>query len=221
MQTLDGWLALRSILDTGGRPIVQLELAEYDGLTLTHRTVGDGIVRWSYRRDRNEFRAVRYGSYQGALPLTYRESLFGNVVEASRTATTSLARLAQDVFGGEAAVFRPWLPGASVRLISTGMTAGDTVFLERSYAATPVRWYVQFAYQAHTPRTIVFELERSSETAEFELRRVFFHENLTSPTPRRTEWIIAIDPMPTLAPERFRFVPPANARPIVDARDGS
>jgi hypothetical protein len=95
---------------------VQSEVLEYKGGALTTRLVADGANVWNYNIVAHEYRATNYRGYApqhandvaGALYLLREDS---SHVGAHTT------RLLEQTYGGSAATFQTWIPGAQVKTI--------------------------------------------------------------------------------------------------------
>jgi outer membrane lipoprotein-sorting protein len=200
---------------------IRAELLERQNGNLLHRAVGDGTTRWLYHVGRNEFSNSVYGAYQGAQPADMRSRLFQGLNQGSLGPASTLTRLAQDIFGGDVAQYREWLPLATVTLLQSGSTS-DTVRPTRYYNASETQYFIQLTYPANNRRTMVFQVQRNTATDPWYLMAVYGAEDSgAGPTRRELDWQIQLSypPLP-LPAAHFQFIPPTNARPVIAGRPG-
>lgn len=180
-----------------GRPVVRVEVVGDKNAAEVFRIVGDGVTLWAYDARRNEYSATRYGNYRGAQPENYVNALLGALGSMIEGRSALPVRLLNQVYGGESARYRSWLPGA------TPVNSGISVLYQ---LGSPVRRRLEFRYTGVDPAVLIDSIDYYDRV---ELGSIV----------RETTWQISplsLDAVPAEA--NFSFVPPAGSRAIAGVR---
>lgn len=180
-----------------GKPMSKVEMiGTRNGQTL-FRLVGDGTTLWAWNARRNEYIASRYGSYRGVQSENYLVTLFNSLGSLVNGHASLPARLLAETYGGEAAMYRTWMPG---------VTAENTGALVRYQLSTPVRRRYEFWYSEVTP---YLQLDRVE----------YFDTIYFGATRREVAWTMSVTALDLVLDEQtFAFTPPTGSRAVVALR---
>jgi hypothetical protein len=186
----------------------------------THRIVADGITVWSYDFGHNTYTSFRYGLHAGAPPKNFRTDMLQEMTTASQSQTTFLARILREVYSGDFAQYRTWLPMANVTTVAKGSPPmPDPVITTRTYTGDDLNYYIVYTYSTRPQRSSAFHFTRKDMAAPWDLSDIYYADRTTMRTGTRTvDWKVSIyrGTLPTST--NYLFQPPSNARPIANVR---
>ncbi len=202
-------------------------------LPLTRRLVGDGTTMWGYNVPRNAYTALRYGVYKGALTGTYRDDFFHALTSASYGQSSPVARVLADVYEAGSALFKPWFAGSAPMVAlsystpwmaappywptaPTGSGYPDLVDSTLIYTPTPTVQY-QFVYEPTIQRSLAFEVTQDTTTGNWILTGIYSNQQFAT---GMAQWHLTVNRTPTIAPNTFTFIPPANSRALATRSGG-
>jgi hypothetical protein len=188
----------------------------------THRIVADGTTVWSYDFRRNAYTSFRYGVHTGSVPAGFRTNMLQEMTTASQSQTTFLARVLREIYSGDAAQYRTWLPMANVTTItktSVPSSMQDPVIPTRTYTGDDLNYYIVYTYSTRPQRSAAFHFSRSDPSASWVLGDIFYADRTNmKPSLRTVDWKMTIyrGTLPSFT--NYVFQPPTNSRPIANVR---
>lgn len=211
-----------------GDTVYKLESASYDASGMIRRIVGDGRTFWVYEFPSNKYWTEIYWS-EGASqpPQTYQAQLLQAFSRATRGSETFLARMIQEVYAGGQATYRPWViaDSGNSQLVGPMGSAQDPMKpndKNAKFTAGPneeiaLFWAGRPNQAAH--RCVVFFLDIDNNNVRH--LKAIEHREVQSQSPFRfNSFRIDVTENFTPAANSFIFVPPQNARAIVNPRPG-
>jgi hypothetical protein len=130
-----------------------------------------------------------------------------------------LARLLREVYAGDVAQYRTWMPGAQVMTLTSG-SKKDPVNPERTYFASPNDCYVIYWYGSRITRSAAFHLVLNAKTGLWQLSEIYYSDkqDMASSSVRWVDWAITVytDSLPKSTD--YVFIPPRNSRGIANPR---
>lgn len=203
-------------------PGIKAEINDWVNGEHTRRIVADGTILWNYDFTRNAYTTFRYGSYNGALPEGYRINMLNELTTATQGPSVFLSRALKEVFSGNGAQYRTWLPMSQITVIGDGMYIDDPVIPSRRYTGTQNDLYIVYTYASRLQRSGAFHLQRSGPLSDWHLSEIFYadRQQLNASTSKTVDWMISVTTgtMPTVP--RYTFVPPTTAKSIANVRGG-
>jgi hypothetical protein len=188
----------------------------------THRIVADGTTVWSYDFGRNAYTSFRYGVHAGTLPVGFRSSMLQEMTTASQGQTTFLARILREIYSGDVAQYRTWLPMANVTTLtkaSTPPTMADPVNPSRIYTGDDLNYYILYTYNNRPQRSAAFHFSRKDIAATWELSDIFYADQTSMRSGVRTiDWKVSIFRGSLPLTTNYVFQPPSNSRAIANVR---
>jgi hypothetical protein len=179
----------------GSRPYANLRLQSYRDGVEQMRTVGDGTVLWQFDPVRNEYSSGTYGAYRGDQPADHMDVMLRMTGGAARGPVNYAARLLREVYAGDWALYRNWMPGYE-----------------------PVASGSQITYSVGTPvqRQIRFTLDQDTG----ELKSIYFYDRvMLAGKWREVDWTLTVYPYGVVpAGWNFQFTPPRDARAVAGLR---
>jgi hypothetical protein len=179
---------------TAGRPFAHLWVHNYRGPEEVFRAVADGMVLWQYDPKRSEYSATAYGSYRGPQPDDYEDVLLRNVNAGTRGPANHLIRLMREIWGGDDALYRSWMPGYQP------VDEGTTI----TYRAEDAMF-----------RQVTFHIDLQNG----ELRAVSYYDRTRVGAEERIlEWTLTIRVYEEPQNWQFAFTPPPGTRAVSGIR---
>jgi hypothetical protein len=146
---------------TGAKPIIRLELQEFQGSSLTRRYVGDGENLWGYNLVEHTYSAINYGGYGASRSEFYELNLL-NYFSASVTGNGSyLAKLLKQTYNLSKTPYSSWAPGTPCLALPQTILTPDPVNPSAQYLPSATDWF--YMYNAAPKRSIVFEVVPQSQ----------------------------------------------------------
>jgi hypothetical protein len=135
-----------------------VEVLSHTNAVMKQRLVADGVALWAYNPVRNEYSANIYGAYTGPQPQTYRSNLLGSITHLLKGTSAYGGRLLNEVYGGEAAVYRSWVPiNGEPTVYENGATYANPVN-GRQYTSVPTqRDFIVYELGNPQRRVVIFE----------------------------------------------------------------
>lgn len=158
---------------------VQSEVLEYRAGELQTRLVADGRTVWNYNLVAHEYRSANYRGYyaQESNPIDGALSLLREDASHVGAHTT---RLLEQTYGGAAATFQTWIPGATVKTVPDPQVPAmiDVIYS----LGTPVR------------RQATFKILASDNTLK--LSSIDYEDHMTyEGQPRTVTWTLTPNPV--------------------------
>lgn len=205
---------------------LRMELLEARNGAWTRRVVADGRHVWGVDLVKNTYSTARYGSYNATKPADYEQNGFQSLNVLSNGQSSWLSRLTREVWGGNDAVYRPWIPASSNRseatVQGTGATFADPVVPTRIYASSLTKKYhVYWLSKAGTPvRSLTFELVENASGTAWNLNAIYFSDRTAvGSVAKLTDWKADLFVGTALpAAGNFAYTPSPGARAIAGPR---
>ena len=173
-----------------GRPMIKVEMVIFVNDLEIYRIVGDGVTLYAYDERRNQYSASRYGTYNGAQPAAYINSLLSTLRSLLQGNAVFPGRIFSEVYAGEDARYTSWIPGTAVE---------NTGTIVRYVLGNPVHRSLEFSYSNIPPNVVLNSIE------------YFDHVDLGAVS-RDNDWTITLQSFDlALSDVTFSFVPPAGA----------
>lgn len=191
------------------------EMAESANGYLVKRTVGDGLTFWSWSPARNEYLSAVYGSYGKENPKDYKNNLFQSLATVAMGPAAYGVRLVREVYGGDSAGFREWLPGATTEVLTRGMAPFKDAITGQPYAADDTHDYIVQELGDPVRRCMTFERTKDDQ-GTWRLTTVFVADiTRVGRETKVSNYTIRIQPGDQPAAwATFRFVPPSGAKAL-------
>lgn len=214
-------------LNASGDTIFKLESSAYDSTGMVRRLVGDGNTFWVYDVAANTYSTEIYWPEGAKQPSNYQVRLMEAFSRTTRGSESFLARMIQEIYAGPQATYRPWViaPTANSMLIPEKSSAPDPMNPSEpkdDYHTAPgeeiaLFWAARPSQNAHRVVAFFFDIDGSGNR---NLRTIEYRDVLSNSPWRFNSFKIDVFPGVTPAAANFQFVPPTNARAIVNTRPG-
>jgi hypothetical protein len=135
-----------------------VEILSQNNGVINQRLVGDGVSLWAYSPARNEYSANIYGAYTGPQPQTYRSNLLSSITHLLKGTSAYGGRLLNEVYGGEAALYRSWVPINGEPTVYENGTTYTNPLNGRQYTSIPTqRDFIVYELGNPLRRAVIFE----------------------------------------------------------------
>ncbi|MBX3117794.1 MAG: hypothetical protein KF784_01930 [Fimbriimonadaceae bacterium] len=217
---------LRGVTKTGD-VVYQLESVSSDASGMIRRIVGDSRTFWVYEAPSNTYWTEIYWKEGSSQPATYQSQLMQAFSRATRGSESFLARMIQEVYAGAQAAYRPWViaDSGNSRLVGPSSRTSDPMnpndpnadFVTGPNQEIALFWAAAQNQLAH--RCVVFFLDIDNNNVRH--LKAIEHRDIQSQSPFRfNSFRIDVTESPNIPAGTFNFVPPQNARAIVNTRPG-
>ena len=184
---------------TNDRGIAELDLQSFVDGNLVERYAGDGANLWHYDAATHSYWSANYGTAEGTQTPGYLRRLMQMLSSTSTGHLKFLARLMFDTLGATgtssriADLWNPWLPNA-------------TVTVEGSKISTEVG----------NPKSLQIDYTTLSDESGIKLSSInYWSYDVRAGMTHEIAWTLLVLPIPSsLTSERFKFIPPRNAKVI-------
>lgn len=195
------------------------DIFEFTNGSPSRRVTANGVTVFGYTNSTNSYTSNAYGLETNPQPSDFKQNLMQALATESQGTTVFVTRFLREVFGGDVATYRTWLPGATPVGIYNGMVQDDPVS-NRKYAPGQDDFYIWYSYPNRMMRSNAFHLVRKDATSPFEIKEIFYTDlSKVGNMQRVVDWTMNINPVIT-STTNYKFVPPPTARAISNRRTG-
>jgi hypothetical protein len=207
-----------------GAQDMRIEMLEARNALWNRRVVADGRHVWGVDLIKNTYSTARYGSYNSTKPNDYESNGMLSVGILANGESTWPARLVREVWGGNDALYRPWIPLSSNRsefTVQGVSSTADPVVTSRVYTSSLIKkFHIYWLVKAGTPvRSVTFELDQNQVTAAWNLTAIYFSDRVNKGTVQKlTDWKLSVYTGTLPSTGNFTYTPAAGARAIAGPR---